>query len=342
MTVDPFVEEMAAIIKGVDPVAAETEPEPEPEPETQSELDESVVLEEAVETFDDEQETVLAEDDTEPAEAETPVEAAPEPEPDLPPGPFFQFMDTTAVPVDQREAVENHVVELLQWEQALPPGAGELFDAVLSDSYVLVPKSEWEHVSTAKPSQPSASASPPSAASAEAGVQDGISDEYLDEALAERVGQLDSRLNDLTQKQQQVVDGQKKAAWRQSFEQGVEAATIEFAKKHNLSENEVGRLASELTQQQFTTFYNAALGDARQGALNAWEAHFWATPEWRQAEITRQVETERQAAADSRAKKRQVSSLSGSSSGTERKTEPDDNSTALLDSLDAAFAEISW
>ena len=301
-----------------------------------------MVLEEAVETFDDEQETVLAEDDTEPAEAETPVEAAPEPEPDLPPGPFFQFMDTTAVPVDQREAVENHVVELLQWEQALPPGAGELFDAVLSDSYVLVPKSEWEHVSTAKPSQPSASASPPSAASAEAGVQDGISDEYLDEALAERVGQLDSRLNDLTQKQQQVVDGQKKAAWENQFRAGVRAAASEFAQKHELSEDDVGRLANEVSYQQFASSLGANNNDVRQAALNAWEAHFWATPNWRDTELARQVETERQAAADSRAKKRQVSSLSGSSSGTERKTEPDDNSTALLDSLDAAFAEISW
>lgn len=350
MRTDAFLDDLdSAMADLADSVVAqvETSDKPEESPVDETEVnatkdDAETVIDAAVEVDDEPEEERV--DDEETTEELLPVdETESEPEPELESveepealSPLHTFYASMSLPEDQIQSVEEHIVELLEWERALPAGAGELFDAVLSDQYVLVPKAQWEQ--TPMSPQSRTAAAPPPPASPDAAETQG---DYLDEALAERVEQLDTRLNELGQKQQMTATEYEQNRWRQQFQTGLNEGMVEFAAAHDLSETDVKQIATAVGKQGiYPAFYQAANNDAKQATMQAFEAYYWTQPAYRKAELAKEAEAERQRQQETRAKKRAAASLSSSSSGPERKIRPDSTESALVDDLDKAFADL--
>lgn len=140
---------------------------------------------------------------------------------------------------------------------------------------------------------------------------------------------LDQALNPLKEQLGQVTQFVQSESQRQSQENAIrtqaqiEAGTQEFTDAFQLTPEQVHDLETRVVQSGiFPGMYNSMQQDARAAMNTALQQVFWATPEYRDIAIKRQLEdTQSQEQADV-TRKRKASALSGSGGQVSRETPP--------------------
>ncbi len=220
------------------------------------------------------------------------------------------FLDRTFTRDEATQALQ-----VVDWARNLQPDHVQAIDAVLSGDYVLVSRAEHEAAQVANRAAPAGSL-PPSA-----GAAPFDDDDDLDPAVRARLDRLNASVDALTNQQQQALARQQQDSHAQILA-AVSTGASRFATAHELSADESRVLQERVVSMQilpgYATTYN---NDAAMAMEKAMEAVYWSDDTYRQREMDKRLESERQTRGKEVVKQRKAGSLTGTG-GSAARVEP--------------------